>query len=168
MALPRVSRITLHVSLELTCPPRPTPGFEDLFSFGPSELNSSVRQPAASLSLSSSPSPRASLYLAVRVRSLVNVFRKRVKRRSRTAVRKKAVDACWDIEREAYQEIDRYLGRPKRNRRLKSEAGANEVAATRLRIGAASACERSVIERCVICCFENQSRQTTAVSTIAD
>lgn len=52
------------------------------------------------------------MYLAVRVTSLVNRFRKRVKRRSQTA--RKRTDGnlfCRDIEVEAYCEIDRYLGR---------------------------------------------------------
>ena len=87
--------------------------------FGLPEVKASVSHltlATSSLSLSSSPLPRSSLYLAVRVRSLVNSLRKRAKQRSHV-VRKKADRAsfCRDIEREACGAIDRYLGRrPKR------------------------------------------------------
>ncbi|GAB7329928.1 hypothetical protein MBLNU13_g01632t1 [Cladosporium sp. NU13] len=102
------------------------PVSDNLFSFGPPELKSSVLQP-----LSSSQSPKSSLYLAVRIRSLVNALRKRVDRRSQTA-RKRADDAsfCRDIEREAYLEIDRYLGRKSRhNNAGKVREGVKKVVA---------------------------------------
>jgi hypothetical protein len=75
--------------------------------------------------------PGSSLYLAVRVRSLVDSFRKRVKLRSYSA-RKRADDKsfCRDIEREAYSAIDRYLGRrPKRATAVKLREGEKKVIA---------------------------------------
>lgn len=166
MAQPIASQTLLHVSLERTDPPRLMPASVNLFSFGPPELKSSVRQP-----LSSSPSPTSSLYLAVRVRSLVNALRKRVNRRSQTG-RGKADDAsfCRDIEREAYLEIDRYLGRkPRHNRAGKSSEGGKKVVAVQdgvTRVGAGSSRERPNARRCVICRLESQLRCT--IATMAD
>jgi hypothetical protein len=158
MAQPIASQTLLHVSLEPSDPPRLMPVSANLFSFGPPELKSSVRQP-----LSSSPSPTSSLYLAVRVRSLVNVLRKRVNRRSQTG-RGKADDAsfCRDIEREAYLEIDRYLGRKSRhNSAGKSGEGGKKAVGVQddvTRVGAASSRERPKARRCVICRLESQLR----------
>lgn len=149
------SQTISHVSLERSTPPRLMPVPDNLISLCPSELKPSVLQPSTRLPLSSSPSPRSSLYLAVKVRSLVNVFRKRAKRRSQT-VRRKADDAsfCRDIESEAYREIDRYLGRKPRRRFRKFEEGATEAGVVGndvIAIGATSTCERtSNAQRCVI------------------
>ena len=168
MAQPSASQTTLHVSLEHepSDPPRLMPVFDNLFSFGPPELKSSVLQP-----LSSSPSPKSSLYLAVKVRSLVNAFRKRANRRSQTA-RRRADDAsfCRDIEREAYLEIDRYLGRKSRHHNGgKFSEGGKKVVGVQdgvTRVGAASACERPNARRCVDCRLESQLRCT--IATMAD
>lgn len=70
--------------------------------------------------------------MAVKVRSLVNSLRKRVKRRSHAVARKKADDTpfCRDIEREAYRAIDRYLGRrpkPKRATASRSREGVKKA-----------------------------------------
>jgi hypothetical protein len=165
MAQPSASQSILHVSLEPS-PPRLMPALANLFSFGPPELKSSVRQP-----LSSSPSPTSSLYLAVKVRSLVNAFRKRANRRSQTA-RRKADDAsfCRDIEREAYLEIDRYLGRKSRHHNAgKFSEGAKKIVGAQegvTRIVAAPSRERPNARRCVICRLESQLRCT--IATMAD
>ena len=165
MAQPSASQIILHVSLEPS-PPRLMPVSANLFSFGPPELKSSVRQP-----LSSSPSPTSSLYLAVKVRSLVNAFRKRANRRSQTA-RRKADDAsfCRDIEREAYLEIDRYLGRKSRhNNAGKAREGVKKVVAVQdgvARVDRAPSRERPNASRCVNCRLESQLKCT--ISTMAN
>lgn len=148
MALPT----SLRVSLEPGTPPRPMP--DNLLSFDPSEVKASVLHPPATTTLSSSPSPSSSLYLAVKVRSLVNTFRKRAKRRSHTARGRRADDTsfCRDIEREAYCEIDRYLGRkPKRNRGRKLREGTKKTVASGNELGSRAplTCERVDVERCV-------------------
>ena len=166
MAQPGASRSILHVSLEPSTPPRLMPVCDNLFSFGPPELKSSVLQP-----LSSSQSPKSSLYLAVRIRSLVNALRKRVDQRSQTA-RRRADDAsfCRDVEREAYLEIDRYLGRKsshnnaeKVKERVKRVVAVQEGVA---RIDRAPSRERSNASRCVYCRLESQLRYT--ISTMTD
>jgi len=154
MAQPSASQTTFHVSLDPSAPPCLMPVSDDSFSFGSPELKPSVLQP-----LSSSLSPKSSLYLAVKVRSLVNAFRKRVNRHSRTA-RRKGDDAsfCRDIEREAYLEIDRYLGRKSRPSNVeKFREGAKKRVGVRDSIdsiGAASSCERHNAKRFVICRLE--------------
>ena len=166
MAQPSASQTILHVSLEPSTPPRLMPVSNNLFSFGSPELKSSVPQPR-----SLSRSPKSSLYLAVRIRSLVNALRKRVDRRSQTA-RRRADDAsfCRDIEREAYLEIDRYLGRKSRhNNAKKVRGGTKKVVAVRdsaTRIDTASSRERPNARRCVICRLESQLKCT--ISTMAD
>jgi len=166
MAQPSAQTI-LHVSLEPTTPPGLMPVSDNLFSFGPPELKSSVLQPLSS----SSQSPKSSLYLAVRIRSLVNVLRKRVDRRSQTA-RRRADDAsfCRDIEREAYLEIDRYLGRKSRhNNAGKVREGVKKVVAVQegvARIDRAASRERPNASRYVNCRLESQLRCT--ISTMAD
>ena len=139
MALPYTSHLTTHahprlLPLEHVDPPCLMSTSSD--SFGPPKVKASVSYltlATSSLSLSSSsPSPRSSLYLAVRLRSLVDSFRKRVKRREHVAKRKKVDDTtfCRDIEREAYGAIDRYLGRrPKRATIVKSKEGAKTTIA---------------------------------------
>jgi hypothetical protein len=103
-------------------------------SFGLPEVKASgshLTLAKSSLSLSSSPLPRSSLYLAVKVRSLVNSLRKRAKERSHV-VRKKADRAFFgrDIEREAYGAIDRYLGRrPRRAAAFRSREGGKKATA---------------------------------------
>ena len=160
------SQTIRHVSLEPTTPPRLMPVSDNLFSFGSPELKSSVLQP-----LSLSRSPKSSLYLAVRIRSLVNALRKRLDRRSQTT-RRKADDAsfCRDIEREAYLEIDRYLGRKSRhNNAEKVRGGTKKVVAVRdsaTRIDTASSRERPNARRCVICGLESQLKCT--IPTMAD
>jgi hypothetical protein len=160
------SQTTLRDPLEPSTPPCLMPVSDTSFSFGPSELKSSVLLP-----LSSSSSPKSSLYLAVKVRSLVNAFRKRVNRRSQTA-RRKGDDAlfCRDIEREAYLEIDRYLGRksrPNNAKRFKEGAKKGVGAQEDVKgIGAASSRERPYARRCVTCRLELQSRCT--ISTMAN
>jgi hypothetical protein len=159
MAQSGASQTILDVSLAPSTPPTLMSVSDNLFSFGPPELKSSVLLPTTRLSLSSSPSPGSSLYLAVKVRSLVNAFRKRAKRRLQT-VRRKADNAsfCRDIEREAYSEIDRYLGRkPNHHKGGKFGAGAKKagvVGEDVIGIDADSACERTNVERCVICHLE--------------
>jgi hypothetical protein len=75
-------------------------------------------------------------------------------------VRRKADNAsfCRDIEREAYSEIDRYLGRkPNHHKGGKFGAGAKKagvVGEDVIGIDADSACERINVERCVICHLE--------------
>jgi hypothetical protein len=75
-------------------------------------------------------------------------------------VRRKADNAsfCRDIEREAYIEIDRYLGRKsKHHKGGKFGAGtrkAGVVGDDVIGIDADSACERANVERCVICRVE--------------
>ena len=166
MAQPSASQTILHVSLEPSTPPRLMPVSDNLFSFGSPELKSSVLQP-----LSLSRSPKSSLYLAVRIRSLVNALRKRVDRRSQTT-RRRADDAsfCRDIEREAYLEIDRYLGRKSRhNNAEKVRGGTKKVVAVRdsaTRIDTASSRERPNARRCVICGLESQLKCT--IPTMAD
>lgn len=166
MAQPSASQTILHVSLEPSTPPRLMPVSDNLFSFGSPELKSSVLQP-----LSSSRSPKSSLYLAVRIRSLVNALRKRVDRRSQTA-RRRADDAlfCRDIEREAYLEIDRYLGRKSRhNNAGKVREGVKRVVAVQdgvARIDRAPSRERPNASRCVNYRLERQLRCT--ISTMAN
>ena len=149
MAQPSAQTI-LHVSLETTTPPRLMPVSDNLSSFGPPELKSSVLQPLSS----SSQSPKSLLYLAVRIRSFVNALRKRVDRRSQTA-RRRADDAsfCRDIEREAYLEIDRYLGRKsRRNNAGKVREGVKKVVAVQegvARIDRAASRERPNASRYV-------------------
>ena len=167
MAQPSASQTILHVSLEPTTPPRLMPVSDRQSSFGPSELKSSVLQPLSS----SSPSSTSSLYLAVKVRSLVNAFRKRANRRSQTA-RRKADDAsfCRDIEREAYLEIDRYLGRKSRHSSAgKFSEGVKKVVGVQkevTRSGTASSRESPDATRCVIYHLESQLRCT--IATMAD
>lgn len=112
--------------------------------------------------------------MAVKVRSLVNVFRKRVKRRSQTT-RRQADDAsfCRDIEREAYIEIDRYLGRkPRHSNAEKFREGANKAVGGQdnvTRVGAASSRERPKAKRYVTYRLESQLRCTVStISTMAD
>lgn len=151
MALPT----SLSVSLEPGTPPRPMlPVSDDLLSFDPSEVKAPVPHPPATTTLPSSPSPSSSLYLAVKVRSLVNTFRKRAKRRSHTARGRRADDTsfCRDIEREAYCEIDRYLGRkPKHNRGQKLRERTKKAVALGNEAGSRAplSCERVNVERCV-------------------
>lgn len=165
MALPT----SLCVSLEPGTPPRPMSDI--LLSFGPSEVKTSVAHPPATTTLSSSPTPSPSLYLAVKVRSLVNNFRKRAKRRSQAARGRRADDTsfCRDIEREAYCEIDRYLGRkPKRNRGRKLREGTKKSVASGNEVGSRAplSCERVNVERCVMIGVERQLRLT--ISTMAN
>lgn len=115
MALPYASPSIIHVRLPLepSAPPICLMSTSS-DSFGLPEVKASVSYHSlATSSLSSSPSPRSSLYLAVKVRSLVKSLRKRVKRRSHVVASKKADDTsfCRSIEREAYGAIDRHLGR---------------------------------------------------------
>jgi hypothetical protein len=135
MALPYTSHPIIHAPIPLELVDQPClMSSTSSDSFGLPEVKASVSHlPLATSSFlsssSSSPSPRSSLYLAVRVRSLVNSFRKRVKRHSHVARRKKANDSsfCRDIEREAYGAIDRYLDRrPKRATVVKLREGAKK------------------------------------------
>jgi hypothetical protein len=137
MALPYTSHLTIHarlLPLEHADPPCLMSPSSD--SFGPPKVKASVSYltlATSSLSLSSSPLPRSSLYLAVRLRSLVDSFRKRVKRREHVAKRRKADDTtfCRDIEREAYGAIDQYLGRrPKRATVVRLREGAKKAIAS--------------------------------------
>ena len=161
------SQTIRHVSLEPTTPPRLMPVSDNLFSFGPPELKSSVLQPLSS----SLQSPKSSLYLAVRIRSLVNALRKRLDRRSQTT-RRKADDAsfCRDLEREAYLEIDRYLGRKSRhNNAEKVRGGTKKVVAVQdgvARVDRAPSRERPNASRCVNCRLESQLKCT--ISTMAN
>ena len=164
MALPGALHTTNHPPLEpSSTPPALMPPFGRSLSFGSPEVKASVPKPSDSLPLPSSPSPSSSLYLAVKVRSLVNVFRKRVRHRSQTA-RRRADDAsfCRDVEREAYREIDRYLGRkPKHNRGRRFGEGATKacVGEKSKWTGSTPPCEGVDVARCVICHYEiNQWR----------
>lgn len=132
MALPY---LITHVQLPLERDDPPCLMSTSSDSFGIPEVKASDSYhllAASSLSSSSSPSPKSSLYLAVKVRSLVNSLQKRVKRRSHAVSRKKVDDTpfCGDIEREAYSAIDRYLGRrprPKRATASKSREGVKKA-----------------------------------------
>ncbi|KAM0720208.1 hypothetical protein Q7P37_004344 [Cladosporium fusiforme] len=103
---------------------------------------SSSSSPPSSPSWPSTPSPKSSLYLAVKVRTLINAFRKRARPRSHSA-RKKLSDSafCRDIEREAYREIDQYLGRKHRRHREGVKKGGR-VRIVDSRSDAIGACER--------------------------
>jgi hypothetical protein len=101
----------------------------------------------------------------------VNSFRKRANRRSQAA-RRRADDTsfCRDIEREAYLEIDRYLGRkPRHNKAGKCSEGAKKVVGVGdavTRVGVAASREIPNARRCVIYRLESQLRCT--ISTMAD
>lgn len=144
----------------LASPPSPMSSCDYLSSFGLSELKAPDLRPPATLSsssspsltlLSSSPSP-SSLYLAVKVRTLINTFRKRVKSRPQTS-RKKFGDRsfCRDLEREAYSEIDRYLGRTQRRaRNRKSREGATRAFTTSNTFATDAPCGTTDIKRYAI------------------
>jgi hypothetical protein len=85
-----------------------------------SDSTYTASSPSALASLnSSSPSP-PSLYVTFRVLSIVNAFRKRIAKiaaAKNTKTRKVKIhsrtrkDYCSELERQAYDEVDRYLGR---------------------------------------------------------
>ena len=109
----------------------------------PNELPyESFHAPTTLADTSSSSSSSPSLYVTLKVLQLVNTFRKRVQTRVQSGrILKKetstrvAQDFCQDFERQAFEEIDRYLGRntgshsqrkkvsPKYIRRSSSENG---------------------------------------------
>ena len=80
----------------------------------PTSSDASHSSSVSSETLASTPS----LYVTFKVLQLVNTFRKRVKTRGQTARSPKketservAHDFCQSFERQAFEEIDRYLGR---------------------------------------------------------
>lgn len=86
---------------------------ETSLSFLPSSSSSQFSSSSAD-TLASTPN----LYVTFKVLQLVNTFRKRVKTRvNSTRVPKKqssprdTEDFCQDFERQAFEEIDKYLGR---------------------------------------------------------
>lgn len=117
-ALPFVTIIPQTISLGVTIMPSQADiSLETSLSFPhirtscePSHLLSS-----SSHTLASPPS----LYVTFKVLQLLNTFRKRVKtrvhttqsRRRRQASKKVTEDFCQGFERQAFEEIDRYLGR---------------------------------------------------------
>ena len=152
MALPAARRVSLEPG---TPPCLMLPVSDTSLSFDRSEVKASVPHPPATTTLSSSPSPNSSLYLAVKVRSLVNTFRKRAKRHAHTGRGRRADDTsfCRDVEREAYREIDRYLGRkPKHNRGWKCREGAKKGIASGSEVGSCAilSCDSINVERCVM------------------
>ena len=93
-------------------PPRIDARTSSHSSFDLSENTVSDLVPSA---CTSSTSSQPSLYVASKVLTLVNAFRKRVKKHTqvkrKARPRKLAEDFVQDFERQAFDEVDRYLGR---------------------------------------------------------
>jgi len=156
-----------HLPLEHVDPPCLMSNSSDSFGFPEVKASGSHHLTLATSSLSlSSSSPRSSLYLAVRLRSLVDSFRKRVKQRPHVAKRKKADGGtfCRDIEREAYVAIDRYLGRrPKRATGVRLREGVKRSTA---RDGAALSHDKAVKKYAISRDFEVESQDNRTIGTL--
>lgn len=85
------------------------------FSHSLLNLSENTASGLSSPTCSSSSSSQPSLYVAFKVLTLVNAFRERVKKHSqvrrKVRPRKVAEDFVQDFERQAFDEVDRYLGR---------------------------------------------------------
>lgn len=95
-----------------------------ILSLKPASESFALSTTSSSLSQSSVPTPMIpsspSLYTTIRILKLVNKFKKKFAQRVHKDTAKKgrrgklASVPCLDLEREAYAEIDKYLGRKSR------------------------------------------------------
>ncbi|GAB7352364.1 hypothetical protein MBLNU459_g2803t1 [Dothideomycetes sp. NU459] len=86
---------------------------------------------------SSQPRTQSSLYLTFKVAQLISSFRKRVKTRAlshvsqnKTSAKKVQTELCQEFEKQAFEQIDKYLGKERRNTRHSGGAYAKARKAT--------------------------------------